>query len=359
MNLLNNLPSKNPNYNLTEFAHGAGCGCKIAPQVLKQILSGVEVKNDTNLLVGNSTNDDAAVYQFNEREALISTVDYFMPIVNDAYTFGQIAAANALSDVYAMGGKPILALGVLGWPVEKIPAEIAAKVIEGAQNKCKEAGISLAGGHSIDSPEPFFGLSVNGMVPLENLKKNNTALDGDLILMTKPIGIGILATALKRKQLLPEHEPILIQQLTKLNSIGEALGNIKGVHALTDITGFGLLGHLIEMAEGSNLSAEIEFNKIPVIEGLAHYQNQQIQPDATFRNWNAYKDKTELAEGVKFLDAFQLLPDPQTNGGLLMAVGKNQLGEVQALLHKEGYMAFTEPIGKFTSGLTNPIFVKP
>lgn len=345
-------------YNLTEFAHGAGCGCKISPQNLDSILKTNFISSDKNLLVGNESKDDAAVYKLNEDEAIISTVDYFMPIVNDAKTFGKIAAANALSDVYAMGGIPIMALGVLGWPVERIPSDIAANVLEGAREICKEAGILLAGGHSIDSPEPFFGLSVNGKVKISNLKKNNTAQEGDYIFITKPIGVGILSTALKRKQLLPEHEPALILQLSQLNSVGSKLSQIVGVHAMTDVTGFGILGHLMEMAEGSKLNAEIELGKIPLMEGLQHYQQQQILPDATFRNWNAYKDKTQLEEGVNFLDAFQLLPDPQTNGGLLFSVNADSLTEVQQLLVEEGYGTFTQPIGTFKTGLNKTIHVK-
>lgn len=351
------IMEKNKTYHLTEYAHGAGCGCKIAPQVLDSILQSNTIFADQNLLVGNESKDDAAVYRINNEEAIISTVDYFMPIVNDAFTFGQVAAANALSDVYAMGGKPLMALGILGWPVERIPAEIAARVLEGAREICKEAGITLAGGHSIDSPEPFFGLSVNGMVKIINLKKNNTAKEGDLIFITKPIGVGILSTALKRKQILPEHEPILFDQLTKLNSIGMELSKINGVHAMTDVTGFGLLGHLIEMAEGSNLQAEIYMGKIPLIKGVSDYQQQQILPDATFRNWNAYKDRIQLEEGVNFLHAFQLLPDPQTNGGLLIAVSKNSVEEVQKIFKINGYDDFLVPIGMFTSGLNKTIHV--
>jgi selenide, water dikinase len=338
----------NDAFKLTQFAHGAGCGCKIAPQVLEEILSGNKQEHTEALLVGNSSKDDAAVYQLNATEALISTTDFFTPIVDDAFTFGQVAAANAISDVYAMGGKPIMALAILGWPIDKLPASLAQQVLEGARSICKQAGIPLAGGHSIDSPEPIFGLSVNGMVSLQNLKKNNTANVGDVLLLTKPIGVGILATAAKRGLIEPEHQEILYKQLTQLNSIGEALGKFAAVTALTDVTGFGLLGHLIEMAEGSNVSATIYYNKIPLLQQVKTYLAQRIVPDATFRNWNGYNQKVKFETGVNVMEAFQTLPDPQTNGGLLIAVNANNLAEVQKVLTENGYADFIEPIGFFT-----------
>src|SRR4030095_9909427 len=248
---------------LTQYSHGAGCGCKISPKVLDEILkSSISIPDKKNLLVGNSSKDDAAVYDLGNGMALISTTDFFMPIVDDAFDFGRIAAANSISDVYAMGGKPLLAIAVLGWPVEKIPVDIARKVIDGGRSICNEARIPLAGGHSIDSPEPIFGLAITGIVNKENLKKNNTAEEGDLIFLTKPLGVGILSTAQKRELLKEEHLQIMTAQMTALNKIGEELGKIKGVTAMTDVTGFGLLGHLMEMAEGSGLSAEVFYNKI-------------------------------------------------------------------------------------------------
>lgn len=217
---------------LTQYSHGAGCGCKIAPAVLEQILKGsISLPNNTQLLVGNESKDDAAVYDLGNGTALISTTDFFMPIVDDAFDFGRIAAANAISDVYAMGGKPLIAIAILGWPVEKLPAELAQQLIAGGRATCDAAGIPLAGGHSIDSTEPIFGLAVTGIVSIENLKQNNTAKEGDVLFLTKPLGVGILSTAQKRGVLTPELQPLMVEQMAKLNNIGEALGNIKGVHA--------------------------------------------------------------------------------------------------------------------------------
>lgn len=332
---------------LTQYAHGAGCGCKIAPQVLSQILQSNSIyPTDKKLLVGNQHNDDAAVYDLGNGQALIATTDFFMPIVDDAYDFGRVAAANAISDVYAMGGKPTLALAILGWPVNKLPAELAQKVLEGARYVCAQAGINLAGGHSIDTTEPVFGLSVNGFVSLENLKRNHTAQTGDLLFMTKPLGTGIFSTAQKRKLLEPAHHDQLIQQLTTLNILGEKLGQVKSVSAMTDITGFGLLGHLIEMAEGSGLTATIQYSAVPKMQGVEKYIQQSVVPDATYRNWNAYSPKTFIDPAVNMMEAFTLLPDPQTNGGLLFTVHESGVKEVMDLLESEGLGSFAKPIGK-------------
>jgi selenide,water dikinase len=334
---------------LTQFAHGAGCGCKIAPQILKEILQSSTVQPSKNILVGNNSNDDAAVYDLKNGTALISTTDFFMPIVDDAFDFGRIAAANAISDVYAMGGKPILALAILGWPIQKLPATLAQKVIEGAKTICAEAGISVAGGHTIDTLEPMFGLSVNGLIETNNLKKNNTAQAGDVLFLTKPIGVGILSTAQKRGVLKQEDKDTLISQLTQLNKIGEKLGKIKGVTAMTDVTGFGLLGHLIEVSQGSNLTALINYSCVPKIENISYYLSQNTIPDATFRNWNAYSALTEISPEVNVLEAFNLLPDPQTNGGLLFSVNQNYLEEIKSLLKENNLEPFTIPIGKMIS----------
>jgi selenide,water dikinase len=320
---------------LTQFAKGAGCGCKISPAVLTQILSSNRVQSvvNSNLLVGNSSNDDAAVYNLGNGSALIVTADFFMPIVDDAFTFGQVAAANALSDVYAMGGKPITAIAILGWPIDKISADVAAQVMDGAKQICNQAGIVISGGHTIDAPEPFFGLSVNGIADLANIKQNNTAKEGDVILLSKPIGVGILATAQKRGVLTSAHQTILIEQLTQLNSFGELLGKENAVHAMTDVTGFGLLGHLVEMSEGSGLTAEINYAAVPKLAAATEYIKQSIIPDATYRNWNAYSDKVNIAPTVDAMEAFMLLPDPQTNGGLLIAADKNKVDELIELAH--------------------------
>ncbi len=328
---------------LTQYSHGAGCGCKIAPAVLENILkSSVSVVSNTNLLVGNNTKDDAAVYNLGNGKALISTVDFFMPIVDDAFDFGRIASANAISDVYAMGGKPILATAILGWPVDKLRVEVAQRVLDGAKTICNEAGIPLAGGHSIDTLEPMFGLSVNGLIDIKNLKKNSTAKEGDLIYITKPIGVGILATALKRGVLKEEHKTVFTTHLTQLNKIGEHFGELFYVTAMTDITGFGLLGHLIEMAEGAKLSAELNYASIPLINGLQDYIAKMIVPDNAYRNWNSYEKKVQ---GIG-AESFFTLCDPQTNGGLLVTISASHQKEYETFLRESNLKDFVKPIGK-------------
>ena len=302
---------------LTQYSHGAGCGCKIAPQVLDKILhTAISYPADKNLLVGNNTRDDAAVYNLGNGQAVISTTDFFMPIVDDPFDFGRIASANAISDVYAMGGKPLLAIAVLGWPVDKLSPEVAAQVIEGSRALCAEAGIALAGGHSIDSTEPIFGLAVTGMVAIENLKQNSTATEGCELYLTKPLGIGILTTSQKKGILREEDAQIAPDLMTTLNKPGEAFGKLSSVKAMTDVTGFGLLGHLSEMCEGSNLRAEIDYLQVPKIDVTEHYLEQKSIPGGTNRNWASYGHKVQLtAESQKYI-----LADPQTSGGLLVAV---------------------------------------
>jgi selenide,water dikinase len=309
-------------------------------------------------LVGNSSNDDAAVYDIGNGQALIASTDFFMPIVDDAFDFGRIAAANAISDIYAMGGTPILAIAILGWPVEKLPALLAQKVLDGARTVCNDAGIPLAGGHSIDSAEPIFGLSVNGIATIDKIKKNDTAGEGDLLFLTKPIGTGILSTAQKRGLIKEEHVGIMIDQMSRLNKIGMQLGAVTGITAMTDVTGFGLLGHLIEMAKGAGLSAAIEYTSLPVMEGAREYLSQRIVPDATYRNWNSYSAHTGFEKGVNVMEAFNLLPDPQTNGGILFAVKEEGLTAVKDLLHKNGLADFAEPIGRFIAKGEKIVFIK-
>lgn len=237
---------------LTQYSHGAGCGCKISPKVLDTILkSQIPGFNDPTLIVGNSSKDDAAVVDIGNGQGIVSTTDFFMPIVDDPFTFGRIAATNAISDIYAMGGKPIVAIAILGWPINTLPAEVAQQVIDGGRQVCHEAGISLAGGHSIDAPEPIFGLAVTGIVPLDAIKQNDTAKVGDTLYLTKPLGIGILTTAQKKGKLKPEHEQLAPNAMCTLNKIGQRFAELPGVHAMTDVTGFGLAGHLLEMCEGS------------------------------------------------------------------------------------------------------------
>lgn len=344
---------------LTQYSRGAGCGCKISPQVLEEILHSQFTYPSKNLLVGNSSKDDAAVYDLGDGTALISTTDFFMPIVDDAFDFGQIASANALSDIYAMGGKPVLAIALLGWPVDKLSASLAKEVLEGARNICAKAGIPLAGGHSIDSAEPFFGLSVNGIVSLLNLKKNNTAKEGHVLFLTKRVGVGILSTAQKRNVLKEEDFKGLLEQLTSLNAVGELLGKIKGVSAMTDVTGFGLAGHLTEMAEGSGLSAELNYSRLCIIENVREYVSQRIVPDATYRNWNSYSKKISFGKGVNVMEAFSILPDPQTNGGLLISVDPAAINEVEGVLRQNGLEKFSTPIGKFIARDEKVIHVLP
>ena len=329
---------------LTQYSHGAGCGCKISPMILDEILSSNFAMPDNNkLIVGNHSKDDAAVYDLDNGTALISTTDFFMPIVDDPFEFGRIASANAISDVYAMGGKPILAIAILGWPINKLPPAVAQRVIEGSRSICKEAGISLAGGHSIDSPEPIFGLAVNGLVAIKNIKQNNQAKEGNILFLTKPLGVGILTTAEKKGVLQHQHTGIAAKQMMQLNKVGEALAKIKGVTAMTDVTGFGLLGHLVEMAEGSGLSAVIDFEKVPQIGDITSYINQGSIPGGTNRNWDSYGKKIGTITGHQKA----ILADPQTSGGLLIAVDKNEVPAVQDILNQYGLQKFIEPIGKF------------
>jgi selenide,water dikinase len=345
---------------LTQYSHGAGCGCKISPKVLEEILKTHVTRPDNGkLLVGNQTKDDAAVYDLGNGTAIISTTDFFMPIVDDAYDFGRIAAANSISDVYAMGGTPLMAIAILGWPVDKLSSELAQQVIDGGRAMCGEAGIPLAGGHSIDSPEPMFGLAVTGVVSIANLKQNNTAEEGDYLFLTKSLGVGILSTAQKRNLLSIEHLKIIIDQMSSLNRIGEELGQVKGVTGMTDVTGFGLLGHLIEMTEGSGCSAELYYNRIPMIEGVSQYISQRISPDATFRNWNSYSDKVKFENGINVMEAFTILPDPQTNGGLLFSVKETSINEVRSILEKNNLQTFATPVGRMIAKKGKVVYIKP
>ncbi len=328
---------------LTQFSQGAGCGCKISPKVLTTILhSEIMFDIDPALLVGNEQRDDAAVYDLGNGSAIISTTDFFTPIVDDPYTFGRIAATNAISDVYAMGGKPLLAIAILGWPVKVLSAEIAQKVIEGGRSVCAEAGITLAGGHSIESPEPIFGLAVTGMVATEKLKRNDGATAGCKLLLTKPIGVGILTTAQKHGLLTDEDAKTAVEIMSGLNKIGAELAEVPGVQAMTDVTGFGLLGHLLEMCEGANLSAEIEFAKVPKLPMLDNYLANNTVPGGTNRNWESYGSKVNLPDPA----LKNILCDPQTSGGLLLAVAPDSVDEVQEILKENGIE--TEVFGELT-----------
>ena len=329
---------------LTQYSHGAGCGCKISPKILDEILtSNFAMPDNKNLIVGNHSKDDAAVYDLGNGTALISTTDFFMPIVDDPFEFGRIASANAISDVYAMGGKPILAIAILGWPINVLPPAVAQKVIEGSKSICLEAGIPLAGGHSIDSPEPIFGLAVNGLVDVKNVKQNNSAKAGNMLFLTKPLGVGILTTAEKKGILKDEHKGLAAKQMMQLNKVGEALGKLSGITAMTDVTGFGLLGHLVEMAEGSGVSAIVDFANIPFITpDLPFYIEQKSIPGGTNRNWDSYGDK------IGTITDYQkaILADPQTSGGLLIAVNENAVEGVKNILKENGLEKFIVPVGR-------------
>ena len=326
---------------LTQFSPGAGCGCKISPRDLEEILqSNISYSPHPNLLVGNESHDDAAVYDIGGGKAIISTTDFFTPIVDDPYDFGRIAAANAISDIYAMGGSPIMAIAILGWPLDKLPKETARTVIEGARLVCDKADIALSGGHSIDISNPVFGLAVTGIIDTNKVKKNNTATEGCELFLTKPIGIGIITTALKKGFVENADLSKAVEIMTTLNKLGTAFSELSCVKAMTDVTGFGLLGHLLEICEGSNLAAEIEFKKIPVIPGLEGYMEKKSFPGGTFRNWKSYGDKiAPVSDEQK-----HLLCDPQTSGGLLVAVNPAGKNEFLALTARQGLKM--QPFGK-------------
>jgi selenide, water dikinase len=318
---------------LTEYSHGAGCGCKISPKLLSSILqSNIQTMRFPQLLVGNETKDDAAVFEIENEKVIISTTDFFMPIVDDPFKFGGIAAVNAISDIYAMGGTPIMAIAILGWPINKIPAEIASRVLDGGRDACNRAGIPLAGGHSIDAPEPIFGLAVTGIADKKDIKANNTAKIGCELYLTKPIGVGIISTAQKKGIVKQEDIDIAIAQMLQLNSIGKELGKLNGVSSITDVTGFGLMGHLIEMCEGSNVSAIVDFNKVPILESAIDYLKMGAVPGGTARNFDSYGEK------IKKMNEQQknLLCDPQTSGGLLVAVEPNSKESFLAITKKNG-----------------------
>jgi selenide,water dikinase len=302
---------------LTQYSHGAGCGCKISPRVLSEILQKVPRQTaDPRLLVGYDTRDDAAVYAIDDKNAMISTTDFFMPIVDDPFDFGAIAAVNAISDVYAMGGKPLLAIAILGWPVNKLDTAVAGDVLQGARDACSRAGIPLAGGHSIDAPEPIFGLAVTGMIERSRIRSNNLARAGDELYLTKPLGVGILTTAQKRGVLQDQDMRAVRQVMLELNDIGAELSAVDAVRSMTDVTGFGLLGHLIEMCEASDVSAEVQFERVPRLGGISGYIAQGSVPGGTARNFESYGHKvTPMTDEQRLI-----LSDPQTSGGLLVSV---------------------------------------
>jgi selenide,water dikinase len=334
------------NYRLTAYSHGAGCGCKISPKVLDTILEHQTLHSHfPGLIVGNDQRDDAAVFDLGDGTGIVSTTDFFMPIVDDPMDFGRIAAVNAISDIYAMGGTPLMAIAILGWPINQLPPEVANQVIQGGRKACEEAGIPLAGGHSIDSPEPIFGLAVTGRVRLEELKQNGGAQAGNLLYLTKPLGVGILSTAQKKEKLKAAHASIARDNMVKLNKAGAAFAKLPAVTAMTDVTGFGLLGHLSEMCEASETTAILEFEQVPFLdrEVLNFYLDEGCVPGGTHRNWSSYGHKIgAITERQKLL-----LADPQTSGGLLIAVQAEAKDTFEAAALQEGLDL--SAIGELTS----------
>jgi selenide, water dikinase len=329
---------------LTQFSHGAGCGCKISPKVLDAILavSDASVPADERLLVGNHARDDAAAYDLGTGMAMLSTTDFFMPIVDDPFDFGRIASANAVSDIYAMGGAPTMALGILGWPTAKLGPEVASRVIEGARALLAQTGAPLAGGHSIDTVEPIFGLAVSGLVPVQHLKTNGGANPGCLLFLTKPLGVGILSTAEKRGLLTANDHGLAVSSMVKLNAVGSILGTLPAVRSMTDVTGFGLLGHLGEMCRASQVAARIDLDRVPLISDLDVYLDQGAYPGGTERNWASYgMEIGELDDRTR-----RILCDPQTSGGLLVAATVESADQVVDALMAAGLVEHTQPIGE-------------
>ena len=333
---------------LTEFSHGGGCGCKIAPAVLSEILANSRIKGvlPKDLLVGTETADDAAVYRLNDTQALIATTDFFTPIVDDPYDFGRIAATNAISDVYAMGGRPIMALALVGMPLEKLPVSVIRKVLEGGESVCAQAGIPLAGGHSIDTLEPIYGLVALGLVHPDRVKKNSSGKAGDVLILGKPLGVGILSAALKKGKLSDAGYRQMVEWTTRLNTPGEALGAMPGVHALTDVTGFGLAGHLLEICRGSHLGAELDFASIPVIAEALDWARQGVATGASDRNWKGYGHDVDF-QGEEWKR--KLLSDPQTSGGLLVACAPEAERDVLQVFKNQGF-AEARVIGRLSAG---------
>ncbi|QAU34114.1 selenide, water dikinase SelD [Janthinobacterium sp. 17J80-10] len=338
-----------PGIRLTSFSHGGGCGCKIAPGILSEILkksSGFPVPKE--LLVGIETADDAAVYKLNDEQALIATTDFFMPIVDDPFDFGRIAATNAISDVYAMGGTPIMALALVAMPVNQLPIDIIGKIIQGGEAACAEAGIPIAGGHTIDSVEPIYGLVVMGIVHPSKIKRNADARAGDKLILGKPLGVGVLSAALKKNALDAAGYAAMIANTTKLNKPGKALSELPGVHALTDVTGFGLLGHALELARGAGLTVRLDMAQVPLLPGVAQLAEGGFITGASGRNWAGYGHDVDLAAGITPVQQ-ALLTDPQTSGGLLVSCAADAVDQVLEIFHREGF-ADAAVIGEMTDG---------
>jgi selenide,water dikinase len=332
---------------LTEFSHGGGCGCKIAPAVLSEMLATMPLRGlPQDLLVGTETSDDAAVYRLNDTQALVATTDFFSPVVDDPFDFGRISATNAISDVYAMGARPIMALALVGMPLDKLPVSVIRKVLEGGESVCAQAGIPVAGGHSIDTLEPIYGLVALGLVHPEKVKRNSSGKAGDVLILGKPLGIGILSAALKKGKLSASGYAQMIEWTTKLNTPGEALAAMPEVHALTDVTGFGLAGHLLEICRGSRLSAEVDFSSIPIIGEALDWVKQGVATGASGRNWTGYGHEVEFS-GEEWQR--KVLTDPQTSGGLLVACAPDAQNSVMEAFRKKGF-ADARVIGRLAAG---------
>ena len=327
-----NAPEK---IRLTEFSHGGGCGCKIAPAVLTEILANSAIRGlPADLLVGTESSDDAAVYRLNDAQALVATTDFFTPIVDDPYDFGRIAATNALSDVYAMGGRPIFALAIVGMPLEKLPIATIRSILQGGESVCAQAGIPIAGGHSIDTLEPIYGLVALGLVDPKKIKRNDTARPGDALVLGKPLGVGILSAALKKGKLSPAGYAEMVKWTTRLNTPGQALAEMPEVHALTDVTGFGLAGHLLEILRGSKLAAQVRFDDLPLIPEALDWAKQGVATGASERNWQGYGHEVELPAALAEWKR-KMLTDPQTSGGLLVACAPQAVDRVLAAFEGE------------------------
>ena len=334
---------------LTDFAHGSGCGCKLAPSVLARVLATVpQAAGFPHLLVGAETADDAAVYQLSDRLALVATTDFFMPIVDDPFDFGRIAATNALADVYAMGGTPILALAVVGMPIDRLPLEVIQRILEGGASVCASAGIPVAGGHSIDAPEPIYGLVAIGTVDPARLLRNSTARAGDRLILTKRIGIGIFSAALKRRELDSQSYAEMLASTTQLNDVGARLPDIRGVHAVTDVTGFGLLGHTLEMCRGSSLGAALTWEALPIFPAARQMAQAGVGTGAAKRNWASYGAEVDLDPALPGWGR-DILCDPQTSGGLLIACAPTAEEEVLALARRHGFTQ-ASAIGEVVAG---------
>ena len=344
-----NAPVPHGPIRLTSFSHGGGCGCKIAPAVLAEILKdSARMPMPPQLMVGIETADDAAVYRLNDHQALIATTDFFTPIVDDPFDFGRIAATTAISDVYAMGGAPMMALALVGMPIDRLPLETIGRILAGGESVCAAAGIPIAGGHTIDSLEPIYGLVVMGLVHPDRVRRNGGARAGDLLVLGKPIGVGVMSAALKQAQLSPEGYAAMIAATTRLNTPGRGLAELAGVDALTDVTGFGLLGHALEMARGARLVVRLDWSAVPLLDGVRALAERGFVTGASARNWDGYGGEVRLGEGIGGLER-ALLTDPQTSGGLLVACAPEALDDVLAVFRRDGFER-AAVIGDFVDG---------